>query len=366
MPKVRKNKIRQAFTVVVLIMATLGYIVFLSAVLGQASQDFPHFVLIAVKQFIILIGGLGLFFAVSKVPFNFWRKYALILFMTAIFVSLLTFIPGLGLEAGGARRWLIIGGLSFQPAELLKFAFVIYAAAWLTAFKYQVQTIKYGLVPLLVLIGLATGILALQKDTGTIIVIITTGAAMFLVAGGKWRHFILIGLFSLLLIGGLIVSRPYIMERMLTYLNPNSDLLGSSYQINQSLIAIGSGGITGRGFGQSVQKFSFLPQPIGDSIFSVAAEEFGLIGAGLIIMSFIFYALWGLKIASRAANVFGRLLAVGLVILVISQSFINIGAMIAVFPLTGIPLIFFSQGGTALLFALLESGIIRNIAEKSA
>ena len=171
---------------------------------------------------------------------------------------------------------------------------------------------------------------------------------MFIIAGGKWRHLAVIILLGIAFLSVATLTRPYIKDRIITYLNPQNDLLGASYQINQSLIAIGAGGVTGRGFGQSVQKFSFLPQPIGDSIFSVAAEEFGFIGAIVILLFFTLYGLIGLKIASSASNTFGRLLATGIVILVISQSFINIGAMIGILPLTGIPLVFFSQGGSAL------------------
>lgn len=365
MPKAKYNKTSYIFTWIVLTISFLGYLVFLSAALGKVGEDFSDFIFIAFKQLIILIGGLVAFFIVGNINFNFWRKYSLPIFILGIISTLMVFIPGLGLELGGAKRWLDLGPLSFQPAELLKLGFVLYLSGWLASFYRKAHTLQYGLVPLLIMIAISAGVLFLQPDTGTAVVIAITGTAMYMVGGGKWRHILIIILLGLVTLSALAITKPYIKDRILTYFDSSSDLLGSSYQINQSLMAIGAGGISGRGFGQSVQKFNFLPQPIGDSIFSVAAEEFGFIGSGLIIILFIVYTLWGFKIAGRAPNIYGRLLAVGLVILVTSQSFINIGAMIGLTPLTGIPLVFFSQGGTALLFALIGSGIILNISRQS-
>lgn len=148
----------------------------------------------------------------------------------------------------------------------------------------------------------------------------------------------------------------------MTYIHPTADTLGSSYQLNQSLIAVGSGGLLGRGFGQSIQKFNFLPEPIGDSIFAVASEEFGFLGASLLIILFLLFALWGFKIAANAPDTFGRLLSMSIVIMILTQSFMNISAMLGLIPLTGDPLIFVSQGGSSLLFALIGSGIILNIS----
>lgn len=361
----RYKKISRLFAIIVVLMSIIGYVVFLSAVLGRTSQDFSSFIFIAVKQLIILVLSLSIFGLVSKLPFNFWRKYALPIFILGVVVTLAVFIPGLGLESGGAKRWISLGNFSFQTSEILKFGFVLYFAAWLAAFKDKAKTFKYGLLPFIILASISGGILYLQPDTGTFVVIAATGMAMFIIAGGKWRHLAVIVLLGISFLAMATLTRPYIKDRIITYLNPQNDLLGSSYQINQSLIAIGAGGLTGRGFGQSVQKFSFLPQPIGDSIFSVAAEEFGFIGAIIILLFFTLYGLIGLKIASQASNTFGRLLATGIVILVVSQSFINIGAMIGILPLTGIPLVFFSQGGSALLFALLESGIVLSISKQT-
>jgi len=185
---------------------------------------------------------------------------------------------------------------------------------------------------------------------------------MYMIAGGKWRYLLAactIGAAGLLF---LISTKPYIHDRIATFLDPSSDALGSSYQIQQSLIAIGSGELFGRGFGQSIQKFGLLPEPIGDSIFAVAGEEFGFIGSIILVSLFLFFAHRGLRIATRAPDLYGGLVAVGIVILIISQSFLNISAMLGIIPLTGTALLFVSHGGTALLFSLIEVGIVLNIS----
>jgi len=185
---------------------------------------------------------------------------------------------------------------------------------------------------------------------------------MYMCAGGKWKHLALLvcaGIIGLVL---LAFTRPYVMSRIETFWNPTEASAAAGYQIRQSLIAIGSGGIAGRGFGQSIQKFNYLPEPVGDSIFAVAAEEFGFIGSVALIGLFIFFAMRTLKVASRSSHPFGTLLSVGIITYIIVQSFVNIGAMEGVLPLSGIPLLFVSQGGTALLFVLAESGILLNIS----
>ncbi len=218
-------------------------------------------------------------------------------------------------------------------------------------------------MPLLLLFGITAGLLLLQPDTDNFLMIVIAGLSIFLASGGKWRYIFFLILAGTLVLGGLILTRPYVRERIDTFIHPELNSQGSGYQIQQSLIAIGSGGITGRGFGQSVQKFNFLPEPIGDSIFAVAAEEFGFIGSVTLIFLFVFFATRGLKIASRVPDLFGRLLIIGIVIMITSQAFVNIGAMLGVLPLSGITLPFVSHGGTSLFITLLEVGIILSISK---
>jgi cell division protein FtsW len=188
---------------------------------------------------------------------------------------------------------------------------------------------------------------------------------MLLVAGMKIRHLMLLLGLAIVLVAGLAVARPYVKERLLTFLDSSRDPQGASYQIQKSMLAIGSGGITGRGFGQSIQKFSSLPEPTGDSIFAVAAEEFGFLGACALIIIFLLFGIRGVEIARRSPDLFSGLLATGIVILIVSQSFANIAAMLGLIPLTGVPLVFVSHGGSALLFAFLEIGVLLNISKLS-
>ncbi len=365
MPGLKNIQLKQSriMLATVLLLAGVGFFIFLSASLGLAGNDFSGFLKVGLKQFIVLIVGLIIMIIVSNIPYSTWRQYSLPLFITSIFVTLLVFIPQLGISAGGAKRWIAVGGLSFQTSELLKIGAVIYYSAWLSKMKKKVGTIQYGLLPLVTIISITGIVLLLQPDTDTFLVIVMALLAMFIVGGGKWKHLFIIGLVGIVLLSALVAYKPYLRSRVLTFIDPTQDMLGSSYQINQSLIAIGSGGITGRGFGQSLQKFTFLPEPNGDSIFSVAAEEFGFIGSSIILSLFLLLAMVGLKIANNTPESFGRLTVIGLVILIVSQSFINISAMVGLIPLSGIPLVFISQGGSSLLFSLLSMGIVLNIAK---
>jgi cell division protein FtsW len=272
-------------------------------------------------------------------------------------------MPSIGIEHGGARRWLAVGSLSFQPSEILKFGFIIYLAAWAGSVKEKIGSFKYGFLPLLVLFGICGGLLLKQPDTDTFLIIIMTGIAMFIAAGGRWRYVFMMLLVGLIGLSFLVYTRPYVKQRITTFLNPTADSLGASYQIQQSLIAIGSGGMFGKGFGQSVQKFTYLPEPVGDSIFAVAAEEFGFFGSVILVAIFLLFATRGLKIASRVPSAFGRLTVVGIVIMIASQAFVNIGAMLGVLPLSGITLPFVSHGGTSLFISLFEVGVVLSISK---
>ena len=245
---------------------------------------------------------------------------------------------------------------------MLKIAFVIYTAAFYASVKERIGTFSHGLLPLIILLGVAGGLLLLQPDTDTFVVLFTALLAMFIVGGGRLRHLLVIILSGVLALTLLVMARPYLMERLTTFINPAADPQGAGYQIQQSLIAIGSGGVFGKGFGQSVQKFSYLPEPIGDSIFAVAGEEFGFVGASFLILLFLALLLRGLKIAARAPDTFSGLLSVGVVILISASAFMNIASMLAIIPLSGLPLSFVSHGGTALFITLAETGILLNIS----
>ena len=271
-------------------------------------------------------------------------------------------MPHIGSSHGGAARWIYIGSLSFQTSELLKIGFIMYLSAWLSV-KDKAKTFRNGFLPFAILSLIVGLILLKQPDTDTFLITFFAGIAIFLTAGGKWRYMMILAMIGAMGIGVLAIERPYLMSRFTTFLNPGQNSLTSGYQIEQSLIAVGSGGLTGRGFGQSIQKFNFLPEPIGDSIFAVASEEFGFIGAVGIVLLFVFFAFRGLKIAGRVPDNYGRLITVGIVIMIVSQAFVNIGAMVGILPLSGIPLPFISHGGTALFMTLAEIGIVLNVSK---
>lgn len=339
-----------------------GFLIFLSASVGLLARDSAHFGSVALSRLVATIIGIGTAYVASSLHYKYLRRYTLAFLLFSIVLTAGVFIPGIGIEHGGARRWIEIAGFSFQPAELLKIAFVIYTAAFFATVKERVQTFSHGLLPLFALLGIAGFLLLLQPDTDTFVVLFLAMFSMFLVAGGRLRHVGSMILLCALVLGMLVLSRPYLKERVATFFNPAADPQGAGYQIQQSLIAIGSGGLTGKGFGQSVQKFSYLPEPIGDSIFAVAAEEFGFVGGVILILLFLALLLRGLRICARAPDLFSRLLSIGIVILIGASAFMNIASMLAIIPLSGLPLAFVSHGGTALVITLLEAGILLNIS----
>jgi len=360
MPK----KVDKPFLISFFALLILGFVVFISASLGIYARDNAKFTSIIFSQtFFGLFLGLIACFITSKIKYRFWQKFSFYIFFLSVIATLLVFIPGIGISHGGANRWIYIGGLSFQPLEFLKIGFIIYFAAWVAEMKDKIKTIQYGLLPFMILIGIIGAILLKQPDTDSFIIIFIVGLAMYLIGGGKWRHLFFIAILSLLGICSLLFTRPYLLDRVKTFINPADNPLTSGYQIQQSLIAVGSGEIFGRGLGQSIQKFKFLPESIGDAIFPIAAEEFGFIGGIIIILLFIFFTSAGFKVSIKAPDTFSRLLVIGIVILITIQSLLNIASMIGVIPLSGSPLIFFSQGGTALFFSLLEIGMIINVSK---
>lgn len=358
-----KPKVDKVFLIITTMLIVGGFFIFSSASLGLLAKEGSNYSSVTFSQTVLglFLGTLALL-AASRVDYRLWKKWAFYFFLFAILLNIIILIPSIGFAHGGARRWLMLGGVSFQPSELLKFSFVIYFAAWLASVKDKVKDARYGLVPMLVLLGICGGLLLLQPDTDTFSIIVVTGVAMFVAAGGRWRWVLILMVSGLIGITALAFMRPYVMQRIMTFFHPTENALGAGYQIQQSLIAVGSGQMFGRGFGQSVQKFTYLPEPIGDSIFAVAAEEFGFVGSVLLIAIFLLFATRGLKVASRVPNAFGRLTVVGLVIMIIAQAFVNIGAMLGVLPLSGITLPFVSHGGTSLFVSLFEVGVILSIS----
>jgi len=342
-----------------------GFVIFLSASLGLLSQTGATFGSVAMKQALSLLIGAAAFFFFSRIKYTLWRKTATLILIGAVCLNLLLFIPSLTLHYNGASRWINFGLFSFQPSEFLKIAAIIYFAAWLQHSKDRIKSMKSGLLPYIGIMAILGTLLLVQRDTDTLVIIAATGIVMFLVAGMPWRHFVLSLVILGAVVGGVIYFRPYALERVKVFLDPTANTQGSGYQINQSLIAIGSGGLFGRGFGQSIQKFGYLPQPTDDSIFAVAAEEFGFVGGVVLLALYCMFAGSAFRIGNRSSDVFGGMIAVGMAVLVIAESFLNIAAMLGLMPVSGVPLLFVSHGGTALIIILAAAGIVANVSKYS-
>jgi cell division protein FtsW len=361
----KNNKIDKTFFIVVVILIIIGLITFTSASLGILARNEAKFYGVLSGQFIFGLGGgiIALFIGL-KIPYKILRKYSLLIFLLSLILAGLVLIPGLGQKHGGATRWLDIFGFSFQPVEFLKIGFIIYFASWLSWIKDKIKDPLFSILPLFIFLGLIAFILVRQPDHKSLILIIATALIMLFVSGAPIKY--IISLFGLAFIAFIILISitPYLKQRVNTFFNPSHNSQTTSYQLQQSLIAIGSGGISGRGLGQSIQKFNYLPEPQGDSIFAVIGEELGFIGTFLLIFLYVFFALRGFRIALRnAPDSFSKLLVIGFVSIITGQSFMNMASSVGVFPLTGVPLVFISHGGTALLLSLGMVGIILNISQ---
>lgn len=359
----KKLSVDTPFLLVLCALVLFGIIIFTSAALGLLARDGASFSSVAANQLLLgLVAGSIACFALSHLDYRKWRPYTPYFFGFAIFVTLLTFVPGIGLELKGAHRWVSLGPISFQPEEILKFATIAFLAAVYAARYKTIRTWSGGLIPLFAIPGAAALILILQPNTDSVAILGMSSVGMLYAAGGRLQHLLVVIALAAAAIGVAAYAYPHVGDRIHTYFNQQSDPQGAGWQIQQSLIAVGSGGLTGRGLGQGVEKFSYLPEPIGDSIFAVAAEEFGFIGSTLLVTLFVLFALLGLRIAGRSPDPFGGLMVVGLVILIVGQSFFNMASTLGLIPLVGLPLIFVSHGGTALALALAECGVILSVS----
>ena len=337
---------------------------FISASLGLLVKNPDIFYSVLIKQLVFGLGlGLVGMYILLKINYKFWRKYSFFIFLFSILLTASVFIPNFGWSHGGAQRWIQVGPISFQPVEFLKFGFIIYFAGWLSWVKNRVQDFKFGILPFIAMLAVIALILFKQPDTKSFILIVVTGVSMLFISGVPLRYIFGVGFLLALLFGTLIYFTPYLQERVKTFINPSEDSQGSSYQIQQSLIALGSGGVFGRGFGQSIQKFSYLPEPQGDSIFAVLGEELGFVGAVGTIFLYLLFALRGFRIANNSPDLFSRLLVSGIVIIITVQSFMHIASITGVFPLTGVPLPFMSLGGTSFMIYLAAMGIVLNMSK---
>jgi len=319
-----------------------------------------------IRQSIALGIGFFVWLLFYSIDYNNWKKWSLGLFVLSILLLFLVFIPQIGKSMGGAHRWIGWGSVSFQPSELVKLAIILYLASWLDKKKDRVDSFWQTFVPFLLISGLVLFLIIKEPDIGTAIILGIIAIGMYFVAGANlWQ----LSLFIPVLGGAfwfLIKSAPYRLARIMAFINPKADILGVSYHIHQTLIAIGSGGLWGLGFGNSKQKYNYLPEAHTDSIFAIICEELGFIRAVIIIILFVVFTLKGFVVVKKAPNSFGKLLAFGIILWFVSQALINLAVMLGILPFTGVPLPFISFGGSSLVISLAAVGILLNISKQTS
>ena len=362
----RKARLKPADGTLALILALLmmcGLLTLFSATYYKAV-DQGDALLEVKKQFIGVGLGAFLMFVTSRIPYSFWQKPRVVMLaLTGSFALLvLVLIPGIGVYVNGSRRWLNIAGLSFQPSELAKIASVMYLASTLSFRLKQVERLWTGILPLLVVPAAMFLLILQQPNLSTAGSIMIVAVLMMLLAGAKWKHLSLMGVAGLAVGFAYAWVEPYRRERLLSFRNPFAQMSDEGYQLSQSLIAIGSGGLFGRGLGQGRQKFSYLPYPESDFIFAIIGEDFGLFGCCVVILLFVAFAVAGMRIALNCQERYGCLLAAGITAMISVQAFINIGVVVGILPTTGLPLPFFSAGGTSISLLMAAVGILFNIS----
>lgn len=357
-----KRGINKVLLITVIIIAVFGLVMIYSASSIWSEYKFNdafHFV----KMQGIFFGiGLVLLYVLSKIDYHIYYKYANIILIICAILLILVLIPGIGTVRNGSRSWFGIGPLGIQPSEFAKIGLIIYVAKYLTNNNKLMKSIIKGVLPVLGVMGFFFIIIMLEPDFGTAMVIVLTLVVLIFISGVKISFFVKIGLAGILGIVGIIIAAPYRMKRIVSFLNPWSDPLGSGYQILQSLYAIGPSGLLGQGFLKSRQKYFYLPEPQTDFIFSIISEELGFLGVLIVTILFgiIFYE--GISISLKAKDLFGKYLAFGLSFGIIIQASLNLMVVVGLIPVTGVTLPFLSYGGSSLLISMASIGILLNIS----
>ncbi|EQB36508.1 MULTISPECIES: stage V sporulation protein E [Virgibacillus] len=348
---------------VIISLLLIGVIMVYSSSYVWAEYKFGDAWYYVKRQVLFAGAGIIAMLFTMQVPYTTWKKYAKLILLACFVLLFLVLIPGIGMVRGGAQSWIGIGAFSIQPSEFMKLGLIIFLATYLAANQKYITSFKKGFIPSILLIFTAFGLIMLQPDLGTGMVLVLTCMIMVFTAGARLSHFF--GLAALGLIGfiGLIASAPYRISRITAFLNPWEDPLGDGFQIIQSLYAIGPGGLMGLGFGNSLQKYFYLPEPQTDFIFAILGEELGFIGGTIVLLLFLLLLWRGIKVSLEAPDNFSRFLALGIVSMLAIQAMINISVVIGLIPVTGITLPFLSYGGSSLTLILCSVGILLNISK---
>ena len=367
LPKRKRRPVDKTLPVIMTLLLMMGLVTLFSATYYNAQDSGDALSEVKKQLFGMAVGFAAMLFT-SRIPYWFWGRHRVALAGLGLSAVLLVLviIPGVGVYINGSRRWLSLGGLSFQPSEIAKFAVVLYMATTLTYRGERIRRLFTGIVPVLVVPGVVFLLILEQPNLSTAGSILIVSLILIIMAGAKWRHILL------MLIGGLGVgtfyawSEPYRRRRLLSFRNPFSMMSDEGYQLSQSLIAFGSGGIFGMGLGMGRQKYAYLPYPESDFIFAIVGEDFGLLGCLIVVALLVALMLRGMRIAVRCPDKFGTLLAAGITSSISVQAFLNMGVVVGILPTTGLPLPFFSAGGTSISITMAAIGILLNISRESA
>lgn len=363
-PRVKPFDFGVVFALALLMMAGLltlfsaSYYVFQD--LGDSLQKIK-------QQLVGIAVGSVLMYVASRIDFNFWRQKWVIYGMLALsgLLLILVLVPGIGVVVNGSRRWIRLAGLSFQPSELAKFAVVLFMANTLTTKGDKIFRLFTGIIPTLIVPGVAFLLILEQPNLSTAGSIIIVSIIMIFIAGAKFRHLGLLGAMGAVVGAFYAWSEPYRRERLLSFMDPFAKMSDEGYQLSQSLIAFGSGGLFGMGLGQGRQKMAYLPYPESDFIFAVVGEDFGLIGCIVVVALYLAFVFAGMRVALNCQDKFGAMLASGITIMIGVQAFLNMGVVIGILPTTGLPLPFFSAGGTSVMIFMAAIGILLNISRSN-
>mgnify|MGYP004469141907 CR=1 FL=1 len=351
------------FLVLTVLLVIIGVVMMFSASYARAYSEKNNSTYYFARQALFALVGIGMMLFISRLNYQMWRGLSVIVLAIAIFFLLL--VPFIGSEEGGAKRWLRLGILSFQPSEVAKVAVVMSFASLMSLYREKMQTFRYGILPFASILIVVCGLIALERHFSGILIILALGAVMMFLGGVQLRWFaigaVLVGAFAAIYLS----TMGYASARIAAWRDPMSDPSDTGYQILQSLYAIGSGGLMGLGFGHSRQKYLYLPEEHNDYIFPIVCEELGFVGAVAVILLFMLLIIRGYWIAMHARDRFGALLAAGLTTHLALQTFLNIGVVTNFLPATGISLPFFSYGGTALLIQLFEMGLILAVSRQN-
>ena len=316
-------------------------------------------------QLIFFFIGLIIMYIVSKINYEVYYKYSNVILLTCLILLILVLIPGIGSIRNGSRSWFGIGSFGIQPSEAAKLGLIIFSSKFLSNSESHIKSFKKGVLPILIITFLCFGLIMLQPDLGTGVILVMSIISLLFISGVDMKFFFIAGILGVIGIIILIIIAPYRMDRITSFVNPWSDPLGTGFQIIQSLYAIGPGGLLGTGFGNSIQNHFYLPEPQTDFIFSIISEEFGVLGSLIVVGLFILILYRSIKISTHTKDLFSKYLSFGIIFQMIFQTLMNLMVVIGLIPVTGVTLPFLSYGGSSLLISMASIGIILNISKNT-